>query len=526
MKNKLKKCIKENWLLIFFIIIQSIIYCVVGANKQYLHIDEAYSFGLANYDKVEFQNNDDFFNVWHDKEYYEDYLSVQKEEIGNYKPVYENQKNDVHPPLYYLILRIAMEINCGHFSKWIGIAVNVLIYALVTIFMYVILNKLLKEEKNAKKKATVLAFISSITLASISNVVYIRMYALLTLEILITLLLHIKLSEKKKENLPLLVAVGITVIAGALTHYYYFLIIFILYLIFMAKYIKEKRIKEGIYYTITIFMSLGISVIIFPYMLQHMFFGYRGKGVIDNFKNTNELVSYFKEHLKNLNYYGFNGTLFFIILFIIVMLIYKKGKLQLDKEQKDIIKIILIPSIFFFIISAIGSPWRVLRYIVPVCSLIFVIVIYFLYKLLVSITNEKITNIIMITLFCIMAITPSVFNLEPELLYQDRKEFVKEITEKSDLPTAYFYNPQVGSFLDDIYIFSMIDKSYISKDMEYTESDVQKIFKNQDISKGIIIFINHNEDEIIQIVKKALNLSQCEHLKKLTACNVYYLANN
>lgn len=260
-------------------------------------------------------------------------------------------------------------------------------------------------------------------------------------------------------------------------------------------------------------------------MLQHMFFGYRGKGVIDNFKNTNELVAYFKEHLKNLNYYGFNGTLFFIILFIIGMLIYKKGKLQLDKEQKDIIKIILIPSIFFFLISAIGSPWRVLRYIVPVCSLIFVIVIYFLYKLLVSITNEKITNIIIITLFCIMAITPSVFKLEPELLYQDRKEFVKEITEKSDLPTVYFYNPQVGSFLDDIYIFSMIDKSYISKDMKYTESGVQKIFENQDISKGIIVFINHNEDEIIQIVKKALNLSQCEHLKKLTACNVYYFRN-
>lgn len=93
------------------------------------------------------------------------------------------------------------------------------------------------------------------------------MYALLTLEILITLLLHIKLLEKKKENLLVLIEIGTTVIAGALTHYYYFLIIFILYLIFMAKYIKEKRIKEGIYYTVTIFMSLGISVIIYTTLL-------------------------------------------------------------------------------------------------------------------------------------------------------------------------------------------------------------------------------------------------------------------
>ena len=46
--------------------------------------------------KVEFQNNEDFFDVWHDKEYYEDYLSVQEDEIGDYLTVDEVLSNVKH----------------------------------------------------------------------------------------------------------------------------------------------------------------------------------------------------------------------------------------------------------------------------------------------------------------------------------------------------------------------------------------------------------------------------------------------
>ena len=88
--------------LIILIIIQTIIYIIVGCQKQYLHIDEAYSFGLANYDKVDIQNNEDFFNNWHTKEYYNDYLTIQQDEKFNFTPVYINQKNDVHYKYYYI----------------------------------------------------------------------------------------------------------------------------------------------------------------------------------------------------------------------------------------------------------------------------------------------------------------------------------------------------------------------------------------------------------------------------------------
>ena len=58
MKNRKKEII----IISIFLIIQSIIYILCGINKSYIHMDEAYSLGLASYDKTEIQNNEDFYN--------------------------------------------------------------------------------------------------------------------------------------------------------------------------------------------------------------------------------------------------------------------------------------------------------------------------------------------------------------------------------------------------------------------------------------------------------------------------------
>ncbi len=514
-------------ILILFLIIQTIIFIYVGTKKYYIHMDEAYSYGLANYDKIDIQDNEDFFDNWHDKEYYKDYLSVQEDEVNNYAPVYENQKNDVHPPLYYLILRIAMGFNIDHFSKWIGITVNIVIYAFITIVMYLILTKLLKNEKNFNLKAAVLAFMSSVTLASLSNVIYIRMYALSTLIVLITTLLHIKLLEK--ENVKLLIGIGITALAGILTHYYYLFFLGSIYLVFMFKYIKEKRIKWAIYYTLTMLLAGITSLIIFPYSINHIFFGYRGQSVMTKVENVWEIVKSIFPQVHNLNYYGFSNFLYIIIAAIVIILIYnkirKKPIFKISKETKDIIKIIIIPSVIFFTIATITSPWNVLRYIVPVCSLIFIIVIYYLYKLLQTITKENIVNIIMCILFAVMIITPFVFKWEPELLYTNRKQIVQKLQSELNLPTIYFMDTEKSRFLDDILLFTLIDESYVAKNIDYTKQNIQDIVNKKDISKGVIIFINdvQNADKIIPIIKDALGLKNINFLQQLTSCDIYYI---
>ena len=329
----------EILIIIIFLILQTIIYIFIAQKKSYIHIDEAYSFGLSNYDKIDIQDNEDFFNTWHSKEYYEDYLAVQEDEIKEFKPVYENQKNDVHPPLYYLFLRICMGFTTGHFSIWPGIILNIIIYLFITIFMYLILKELFNDEKFSNIKASILAFMSSIILASLSNVINIRMYSLSTLNILITTFLHIKLLKSNKINIKLLIAIGISVLAGVLTHYYYLFFLAILYLIFLIKYIKEKQLKTLFYYTLTMIVAGITSLIIFPYSLQHMFFGYRGQGVMTNLSNLHEIIPSLISQIENLNYYVFNGIMPVIIIIIILLLIcnkiQKKSNFKIDKEKKD-----------------------------------------------------------------------------------------------------------------------------------------------------------------------------------------------
>lgn len=516
---------KIKLLLFFVIIVQSIIFIICGIQKSYIHMDEAYSLGLASYDKVEIQDNEDFYDNWHTKEYYEDYLSIEDDEINDYSMVYENQKNDVHPPLYYLFLRIAMNFTKEHFSKWSGIAINIIIYAFITIFMYLIANKLLKNQKYSKEKSVIIAFTSSITMASLTNVIYIRMYVLSTLNIVIATYLHMKLLDSKDVNYKLLTFIGISALVGSLTHYYYLFYLAMLYLIFVVKYIKEKEYKKLIFYTLTMVVAAGASLTIFPYSIKHMFLGYRGEGVLHNLLNIQGFLMNIGGYILKLNWFNFNNTLYFILVVIFVLLIVKKYCNHKVKEKNEYLKIIYLPTLFYFILVSIASPWIELRYIMPICSLMFLLVFYILYKLFTEVLREKKSNIATIFIIALVLISPIIFKIEPEVMYSDKKEIVSKLENELNIPTLFAFNSNNNRFLDDILLFTKINESYIAKDIVYSAENIKKIFENKDVSNGIVVFINEGQenDEILKSIKEVFNFKNTNYLKRLNACDVYYI---
>lgn len=70
------------------IVVQTIVYLLAGVSKSYIHMDEAYSLALAQYDKIDITENADFYNTWHTDAYYQDYLAVQEKDQGNWRPYY------------------------------------------------------------------------------------------------------------------------------------------------------------------------------------------------------------------------------------------------------------------------------------------------------------------------------------------------------------------------------------------------------------------------------------------------------
>ncbi len=580
---KLKSRKKDILFIFIILIIQTTVFIIAGINKSYIHMDEAYSLGLASYNKTNIQQNEDFYNTWHTKEYYEDYLSVNKDEIGNYKPVYENQKNDVHPPLYYLLLRIAMGFHIDSYSKWPGLILNIIIYMFISIFTYLIISKLLEKRNNCKEKAAILTLISSLTLSSINNAMYIRMYALSTLNILITTYLHFKLLDSKGKSYKLLLLIGISALMGSLTHYYYLFYLAILFIMFVIKYIKEKEYVELAKYILTISLVAVISLIIFPYSIQHIFFGYRGQGALSNLTNTLEALKHLAVYMLIIDVDAFNNTLLIILSLILGILIYRKlRKCSKINEKNKYVKYVAVPTIFYTVLAAICSPWLELRYIMPVCSLLFILAIYLIIQLLDNVVKEKTANKILIIILLLVFTMPFVANkfvdlvigedfrkekessysskeeivqklkselnvpidifpnikevpidntllfiknlkIEPEVIYSNKKDITEFIENNANLPALYLLNSSNDRFLDEILLFSILNESYIAKDIEYSEENIKSIMINKDISNGIIVFINdiQENEKIINTIQKALKLENVTYLKRLNMCDVY-----
>ena len=93
------------------------------------------------------------------------------------------------------------------------------------------------------------------------------------------------------------------------------------------------------------------------------------------------------------------------------------------------------------------------------------------------------------------------------------------------MPTIYVYSSQTLGFLNDLLLFSKIDESYIAKDLDCTEENIQAIFENKDISEGIIVVISDNLDKngILETIKEAENFTETEELQRLWCSNVYYV---
>ena len=517
---------KEKICLFLIILVQIIVYVFLGFQKTYIHMDEAYSIGLTNYDKVEITQNEDFYNNWHNKEYYEDYISISKDEVSNLKPVYENQKNDVHPPFYYLLLRIAYSFNLDSFSKWPGLILNLIIMVISNILVYLILKQIIKN----KKTVLLMCLINGLTIATLESVLYIRMYALNSLFLLLIAYIHLKNFRKEKIKITTYIIMGLTVLLAALTHYYNVIYIAIIYVLYVIRYIKHKQYKNILKYTITMIIPAVIFLLVFPYAIEHIFMGYRGEGVLSTFTNPSKMLSNLGNYINIVNTNIFNGMLWIILVFFVVILTYKliKNKKVTIKVENMNLLLITIPAIVYFLIVALSSPYTDIRYIIPFCIFIFIYIMYLLDLLFNKILNEKNSKILFTLVMILILLMPILTNAKINNLYIEHKEIIKQIEEKySKLPTIYLFNTNQNRFLDDIYLFTKIEESYILDIEKANQENIDEILKNKNLDSGILLWVNEGfeKDNYIEMIKKNNDrkFENCEHLKRMNACDIYYI---
>ena len=579
-------------LFIVILLLQIAVRVFVGYRKEYFHMDEAYSYGLMNYNKIEITNNSDFYDTWHSKDYYKDYFEIGNDEISNFKPVYENQKNDVHPPLFYLLLRIASLFTVGNFSKWSGLILNMIIYAFSSVFIFLIAKKLFK---NNKKTLLTLLF-TGLCLGALDMSAYIRMYELANLFVLISTYIHMNLYEKKNLEFKDLVTVLIVTILSSLTHYYTLIYIGVLFIIFVMKYTKNKEYKNLIKYIATFVIAAGISLAIFPYSLNHIFNGYRGVGATGSFIDSKALGKDIIIYLGILGKNLFGKIEIAISIISLLAIIRQKSKnyknniniqncknkniliVEQNTDEKDavkkdenngqvnkvnantntktntvgfsvkvnkLIKLILFPMIVYFVLVAKITPYKELRYMMPIISVTMIFIIYITnfvlekvaencsrdnhtninHKKSNSINPSTVSSIALALIFTFTTISPIFTGKHLDFTFKRMNNVAERVEKISDVPALYVFNENNNRFLDDIYLFTKIDNSYIMRLKNANEENIKKVFDGKDIENGILLICNEGYDReaIIKEVKEALGLKNEELIQNLNAGVILHL---
>lgn len=419
------------FVVLLFVLLCNYIY--YGANKKGYFIDEVYSYGLANseyepfvhFEKVDYsvrewmneygsgnslaallcnlvkdvrilkecgwkfsesviakdynlakQYNWTRNTKWQPGQVFKDYLAVTKNSRFNYASVYYNQRSDVHPPLYYMFLHTVCSFAPGVFSKWFGLGLNIVFVLAAVSILYLLVRNHLADSRCAFWTAACFGLCSGTD----SMVVFLRMYALLTLIVLAFTYLHMSVIANdwklEKRNRRLLVLVTV---AGYMTQYCFLFYAAAAAVLFEVCALIRHKKKEALQYLITLFIAAIIGIILWPFSVKHIFGGYRGieameglteKGIRETLSNVRVLGSYLLA-----NVIGGKNILFYLsgLCFAAGFLIWIVRK---DRENRILPGIFLIlPSLVYVILTAQIIPFLTERYIMCIYPCICCIVV-------------------------------------------------------------------------------------------------------------------------------------------------------
>lgn len=415
------KRIAEGVCVALLLAVQICVCVCFGTQKNTLFCDETYSYGLANSTDYAFLDNVTSSEYstnhgWVDSSYYKNYVMVKPGDgLASFKAPYVNQVADVHPPIYYYFLHLVCFFFKGSFSKWTGIGLNIFFMLVGDFVMYYIASYFFGKDRF---KSIMPIILWSMSAAGISNVLYIRMYMLQTVEIMLYIAVHIWIEKHGKFDIKGYFLVYAAFVLGGLTHYYFYPFAFFFSAPICFYFFLRKKIELFVKYSASLCLAFFTNLVLFPATLKHVFGGYRGTEVASNLKGGSENVftAYYKEWIDN-SVFGGTMKIFIVILaamivFSIVRYIIKsKGKdklsvngfknfvcdvFYLKASHKALIYILSsIAIVGFAYIAIVGSNLHSNRYIYPIYPMVSIWIMSVVYWVFGTfIKKDNVVNVI------------------------------------------------------------------------------------------------------------------------------------
>lgn len=528
-----------NYMLVILTLFLVMLVSVFFANKKVgMYEDEVVTYGLANSHyatwisdiKDEYINGNMTERVV-SKQDFLSYLSVDKGERFDFKSVYINQSNDVHPPLYYELLNFFCSFKINTFSKWPGLVLNIILYLLSIIFLYFCLNRIFENEIIS---AFAVMFYG-LSFFGISTMLFIRMYILLTLmTILLTYEIVVLLKNEKKHHY---ITIGITVLGGMLTQYNFAFFAFFITLFTFLYLIINKNIKKAFKMGMSALIGVCGLFICYPYFFKQIKEGANGgtvsgESTIKKFLNFKEWFEKIKVNgnilISELKIVITTSKALLIILFIFMIIYF----LAVSKKKKDCYKnnkiIIALPAIIIvstfvsFVFIAITIPGASARYfyhLVPFVSVFIGWELYLISFLWSAIFNEeKIKNY----LICFSMIFVVSLNLQflkknqPDFLFSDFNICFENISKYESSPCVYVDAGYLLRVHDETLQFLIkSDDVFISKQDSLNSDYMEKYIANHTDNDNLLLYIDGDigdKDFVVESIMNSFDYTEQEFL--------------
>ena len=558
----------------------AIYFCI---QKSGFHADEYYSYYSTELTKG--LNVPE--NGWMQHDDYYDEFRVLKGEGFRYGLVKQIQSWDVHPPMYYWVLHTVCSMFPGTFTKWTGLGINLIFHG-ISLWLIMYLTQLLlmaidnrgstgskqeicgddsKSDNSSivaigKKKDgdngsgsticnSVRGYLPVIVMAvwglspeSISEVVFIRMYAMLTMLILLTLIFHVKqMMRPQTDRLPIkefVIPVAALTYVGFMTHYYYVVFLFFIALFFWIWRIRELRSSTGltgdsvilqgassenkadikrssgifgriIAYPLILVIPLILGYLTYPSCLGQIFRGQRGTQAIGSFadtSNTFERIRFFADVLSK---QSFGGLLFLWLVLITFILLAAKvqNKKLIGIGCPECTMTLIATVCYFLIVSKTGLLMgdESIRYIMPMCGIAVMLVLIYL----VNISGQIRMRVSSVT-FIIAFIMLDIFGLANgyvQFLYKGDRAQISFAQENKSTPVIYLYDSAqkwcVWDSADELFEYPEVYFTDRAQVEEAADSSVSETGKPGNASSDVESLQSGSADKITDSSESAVH---------------------
>ena len=533
--KQIKKSIKHSPI---FFILMSIVIIFIGifimSKKEGMDFDEIGTFGLAN---NTFQLDIEDFKEYNGHDLLLKYAAVKDGEEFNVANVFFNQKMDTHPPLYYLLINFVCSLRKGTFSMWCGLIINLIFMVVLFWEMRYLFNVVIDDDL----MSTIFSALSFFAYGFVNEIVFIRMYVMLSaisMAFVILIIKIIKIFSAKTKNMNTVVAnannVGANVgnvgakhrepailltffsicLLGILTQYHFMILAFYFSLILGIYLIYKKEFKMLLAFIFAGVLSIATSLLIFPGILNHIF----GDSSLHalNGNQLNSLGRIFFEITMSI-YKSFFGAGIWVYLAVLILGIILASK-NLKKNNQNLKKIIVnniwlllfvLCCIFYYLVVCFTTKYSFARYLYNIYPLILICTIAPIYLLFKEVSKKVHFKYISLLVLIILILTSRI-NENPFSLNINNKEFYEFLNANRDIKVLGLYrsidknnrnntqNTSLWKLPRPLYVFRDM-KSISFADLSTNENILY--FNDDRISKNdtlfVVIYTEEDDNEIL-----------------------------